>query len=101
MSIARRRFLRLAAGAAAMPAAPRLAGAQSYPARPVRIIVGLPAGGAPDVFARLVATWLSEHLREPFVVDNRPGASGNIATELLVRATPDGYTLMMVIAPNV
>jgi tripartite-type tricarboxylate transporter receptor subunit TctC len=101
MNFARRQFLRAAAAIAAMPAPPRFACAQSYPARPVRILVGLPAGGAPDMFARLVAGWLSDHFGQPFVVDNRPGASGNIATELLVRAAPDGYTLLMVIAPNV
>ena len=77
------------------------ADAQAYPTRPVRLIVGLPAGGTPDIYARLIAQWLSEQLGQPFVVENRPGASGNIATELVVRAPPDGYTLLLVIAPNI
>jgi tripartite-type tricarboxylate transporter receptor subunit TctC len=99
MRPARRRFLQLAASVAALPAS--LVRAQAYPARPVRVIVGLPAGGTPDIYARLIAEWLSERLGQPFVVENRPGASGNIATELVVRAVPDGYTLLLVIAPNV
>ncbi len=99
MKVARRRFLQFAAGIAALPAS--IVWAQAYPTRPVRLIVGLPAGGTPDIYARLIAEWLSERLGEPFVVENRPGASGNIATELVVRAAPDGYTLLLVIAPNV
>ncbi len=75
--------------------------ALDYPVRPVRLMVGLPAGGTPDIYARLIAESLSERMGQPFVVENRPGGSGNIATELLVRAAPDGYTLLMVIAPNV
>jgi tripartite-type tricarboxylate transporter receptor subunit TctC len=98
---ARRRFLCLAGGIATLPAFATSAAAQNYPSRPVKLIVGLPAGGAPDIYARLLADWLSERLHQPFVVENRPGASGNIATETVMRAAPDGYTLLMVIAPNV
>jgi len=101
MMLARRRVLHLAASVAALPALARSAAADTYPSRPVKIIVGLPAGGAPDIYARLIADWLSEHLHQPFVVENRPGASGNIATEAVIRAAPDGYTLLLVIAPNV
>jgi tripartite-type tricarboxylate transporter receptor subunit TctC len=101
MKISRRKFLPWAAGTAALPALARVAWTQNYPVRPVRLIVGLPAGGTPDIYARLIAGWLSERLGQPFVVENRPGASGNIATELVVRADPDGYMLLMVIAPNV
>ena len=98
---ARREFLHLIASMAALTAWTRGAAAETYPSRPVKLIVGLPAGGAPDIYARLIADWLSEHLSQPFVVENRPGASGNIATETVIRAAPDGYTLLMVIAPNV
>jgi tripartite-type tricarboxylate transporter receptor subunit TctC len=101
MTISRRRILQLVATAVALPARSRLATALDYPTRPVRLIVGLPAGGTPDIYARLVAEALSERMGQPFVVENRPGGSGNIATELTVRATPDGYALLMVIAPNV
>jgi tripartite-type tricarboxylate transporter receptor subunit TctC len=101
MTHSRRRILQLAAAAAALPARLRVASALDYPVRPVRLMVGLPAGGTPDIYARLVAESLSERMGQPFVVENRPGGSGNIATELLVRAAPDGYTLLMVIAPNV
>jgi len=94
----RRQFLHLAAGAAALPAVSRIARAQTYPARPVRIIVGYtPAGGA-DITARLLGQWLSDRLRQPFIVENRPGANSNIATEALVRAAADGYTLSLVSA---
>jgi tripartite-type tricarboxylate transporter receptor subunit TctC len=101
MNLARRRFLRLAGSLAALPACAGGAAAADYPTRPVKLIVGLPAGGAPDIYARLIADWLSQRLGQPFVVENRPGASGNIATEAVIRAVPDGYTLLMVIAPNV
>jgi tripartite-type tricarboxylate transporter receptor subunit TctC len=100
MEIRRRQFLHLAAGAAALPAASRMARAQAYPARPVRIIVGFPPGGGADIVARLAGQWLSEHLGQQFIIDNRPGATGNIGTEAVVRATADGYTLLMAGAPN-
>jgi tripartite-type tricarboxylate transporter receptor subunit TctC len=92
----RRQFLHLTAGAAALPFVPRVAPAQAYPTRPVRIIVGDAAGGAPDTVARLTGQWLSERLGAPFVIENRPGAGTNIATETVVRAPPDGYTLGMI-----
>jgi tripartite-type tricarboxylate transporter receptor subunit TctC len=91
----RRQFLHLAVGAAALAAASRIATAQSYPTRPVRIIVASAAGGSPDIIARLIGQWLSERLGQPFVIENRPGAGGNIGTEALVRASPDGYTLLL------
>jgi len=97
----RRRFLHLAASAAALPAVARLAQAQAYPTRPVRIIVGLTAGSASDIVARLMGQWLSERLGQPFVVENRPGAGTNIAAEAVVRAAPDGYTLLLAGSPNV
>jgi tripartite-type tricarboxylate transporter receptor subunit TctC len=100
MKLARRRFLRLAAGAAALPAVSRFAWAQAYPARPVRIIVGTAAGGAPDVLARLVGQWLSDRLHKSFVIENRTGAGGNVGTEAVVRAPPDGYTLLLVASAN-
>jgi tripartite-type tricarboxylate transporter receptor subunit TctC len=90
MKLPRRRFLHLAAGAA-LPAISKVAWAQSYPTRPVRIIVGYPAGGALDIFARLVGQWLSERLGQSFVIENRPGASGTIAVDAVVRAAPDGF----------
>jgi len=96
----RRRFLRLAASTAALPAASRLARAETYPARPVRILIGFNAGGAPDVVARLLAQWLSERAGQNFLIENRPGAGGNIATEMVVRSPPDGYTLLQVGSPN-
>ncbi len=96
MKLPRRRFLHLAAAAAVLPAAARTASAQSYPARPVRFVVSFPAGGPNDILGRLMAQWLSERLGQPFVVENRPGASGNIGTEAVVRAPPDGYTLLLV-----
>jgi tripartite-type tricarboxylate transporter receptor subunit TctC len=100
MKLSRHQFLRLAAGAAALPALSRVARAQAWPSRPVRIIVGFPAGGGTDVFARLMGQWLSERLGQPFIIENRLGASGNIATESVVRAPPDGHTLLMVLATH-
>ena len=96
MKLARRQFLHLAAGAAALPALSRIANAQSYPTRPVRIVVGFTAGGSTDIGARLIGQWLQERLGQSFVIENRPGAGTNIATESVVRAPPDGYTLLMV-----
>jgi len=95
MKVPRRTFLHLAAGAAALPAASRIAKAQAYPTRPVRIVVPFPAGGPNDILARLVGQWLSERLGQPFVIDNRPGGGSNIGTEAVVRASPDGYTLLL------
>ena len=94
MEFRRRQFLRLAAGAAATPVVSQLAMAQSYPMRPVRIVVGFTVGGIYDTYARLIAQWLSEHLRQPFIIENRTGAGGSIATEAVARAAPDGYTLL-------
>ena len=96
----RRQFLHLAAGAAALPAVSRIASAQAYPTRPVRIIVGFAPAGEFDIMARLMGQWLSVRLGQPFVVENRPGAGGNIATEAVVNAPPDGYTLLLVGLPN-
>src|SRR5215813_7142025 len=96
----RRQFLHVAAGAAALPAVSRIATAQTYPTRPVRIIVGLPAGLATDILARLVGQSLSERLGKQFIVENRPGAGGNLATEAVVRAPADGYTLLQVNSGN-
>jgi tripartite-type tricarboxylate transporter receptor subunit TctC len=100
MKLPRRKFLHLAAGAAALPALSRIALAETYPSRPVRIVVGYPAGLAPDIVARLVAQPLSERLGQQFVIENRPGAGTNIATEAVVRAPPDGYTLLQVTSTN-
>ncbi len=96
----RRQFLQLAAGAAAVPAVARIARAQAYPTRPVRIVVGFPAGGGADIVARLIGQWLSERLGQQFIVENRPGAGSNIAAEAVVRAPPDGYTLLLVTLPT-
>jgi tripartite-type tricarboxylate transporter receptor subunit TctC len=100
MKLPRRQFLHLAAGAAALPAATRIAAAQAYPTRPVHIVVGYAAGGPTDISARLVGQCLSERLGQQFVIDNRPGAATNIGTELVVRAPPDGYTLLLVGTTN-
>jgi tripartite-type tricarboxylate transporter receptor subunit TctC len=96
----RRQFLHLAAGALALPVVPRNASAQSFPSRPVHIVVGFPPGGSADTTARLMGQWLSERLGQPFIIENRPGAGGNIATEAVVRAPPDGYTLLLVLTNN-
>jgi tripartite-type tricarboxylate transporter receptor subunit TctC len=95
MKLPRRNFLHLAAGAAALPAMSRVARAQAYPSRPVRIVVGFPPGGSVDITARLIGQWLSERLGQPFVIENRPGAASNIGTEAVVRAPGDGYTLLL------
>src|ERR1700747_2506622 len=91
--LGRRKFLHLAAGAAALSAVPRIAPAQTYPSRLVRLVVGFPAGGTNDIHARLIADWLSKQFARSFIVENRPGAAGNIGLESVVRAAPDGYTL--------
>src|SRR5262245_66533600 len=96
MKLPRRQFLRLATSAAALPAISRIAFAQAYPMRPVRIVVGFPAGGATDITARLMAQWLSDRLGQQFVIENRPGAAGTIAAEAVVKAAPDGYTLLQI-----
>ena len=100
MKFPRRNFLRLAAGAAVLPIVPGAAWALGYPTRTVRVIVGFPAGIGPDITGRLMSQWLSEHLGQQFVVDNRPGASSNIATEMVAKATPDGYTLLVTVSTN-
>jgi tripartite-type tricarboxylate transporter receptor subunit TctC len=100
MKLPRRQFLHLAAGAVTLPAMSRFVCAQSYPTRPVRLIEGFGAGAAPDIVARLIGQSLSEQLGQPIVVENRSGASGNIATEVVVRASPDGYTLLLVTSAN-
>ena len=100
MKLSRHQFLHLAAGAAALPAVSRIARAQTYPTRPVRLIVGFPAGGGTDVMARLMGQWLSERLGQPFVIENRPGAGSNTGTEAVVRAAPDGYTLLLASGAN-
>jgi tripartite-type tricarboxylate transporter receptor subunit TctC len=100
MKLQRRQFLHLAAGAAALPAISRFAWAQTYPARPVHLIVGFPAGGPQDIVMRLIGQWLSERLGQSFVIENRPGAGGNVGAETVVRAAADGYTLLSVSSPN-
>jgi tripartite-type tricarboxylate transporter receptor subunit TctC len=99
MKLPRRQFLQLAGAFASAPAFPQLASALDYPTRPVRLVVGFAAGGPNDISARLIGPWLSERLGQPFIIDNRPGASSNIGTEVVVRARPDGYTLLLVPAP--
>jgi tripartite-type tricarboxylate transporter receptor subunit TctC len=100
MRLPRRQFLHLAAAAATLPAVWRTASAETYPTRPVRLIVGYPAGGPTDIVARLIGQWLSERLGQPFIIDNRPGAGGNIGTEAAIRAPSDGHTLLLVLAPH-
>src|SRR5215813_14080143 len=100
MKLPRRNFLHLAAGAAVLTGVSRIARAQAYPTRPVRIVVGLTAGSASDILARLVGQWLSERLGQQFVVENRPGAGTNLAAEAVLRSAPDGYTLLLTASPN-
>ena len=100
MKVSRRQALRLAAVVPALPAVSRVARAETYPTRPVHVIVGLPVGTSPDIIARLAGEWLSEHLGQPFITDNRPGAGTNIATETVVRAPADGYSLLLATAAN-
>jgi tripartite-type tricarboxylate transporter receptor subunit TctC len=100
MTFPRRKFLHLAAGAVALPVTARIARAQTYPTRPVRLVVGFPAGGVGDVLARLMGQWLSDRLGQPFVIENRPGAATNIAAEAVVRAAPDGHTVLWITAAN-
>ena len=106
MRLPRRNFLKLAAGAAALPVLPKVAGAQAvgtqpWPSRPVRMVVGFPGGSAPDLVARLTGQWLADSLGQPFIIENRPGAASNIATDSVVRSPPDGYTLQMTVLTNV
>src|SRR6266446_4418671 len=96
MKLPRRQFLRVAVGAAALPAVPGIAKAQGYPTRPIRWIVGFVPGGATDIIARLMGQWLSERLGQSVVIENRPGAGSNIATEVVVNSPADGYTLLLV-----
>jgi tripartite-type tricarboxylate transporter receptor subunit TctC len=100
MKLLRRKFLQLAAGAAALPVISRFARAQTYPSRPVRIILGFPPGGPSDVLARIIGQWLSDSLAQPFIIESRPGASGNIAAEAVIRSAPDGHTLLFVVPGN-
>jgi len=96
MALPRRRFLKLAAGAAALPLAPRIAGAQAYPSRPLRWVVGFPPGGGADIVSRIMAPWLAERLGQPVVIENKPGASSNISVQTVVNSPPDGYTLLFI-----
>jgi tripartite-type tricarboxylate transporter receptor subunit TctC len=100
MKLFRRQFLHLAAGAAALPAVSRIARAQTYPTRPVRWMVGTAAGASPDIVARIMGQWLSEHLSQPLIIENRPGAGTNIAVQAVVRAPPDGYSLLFITSAN-
>ena len=100
MTLPRRKFLHLAAGATALPVVSRMARAQPYPTRPVRIIVGFAAGGNADILARLMGQWLSERLGQPFIVENKPGAATNIANEMVAKAAPDGYPLLLISTAN-
>jgi tripartite-type tricarboxylate transporter receptor subunit TctC len=99
MKLPRRQFLHLAAGAAALPAGSHFARAQSYPTRPVRVVVAFAAGGSADILARLIGQWLSERLRQQFIVENQPGGGGSIGTRAVVNSPPDGYTLLLVGTP--
>src|SRR5262249_50920180 len=101
MKLPRRKFLYLAAGAVAVPGISRMPRAETYPTRPVRLIVGFEAGGAADILARLMGKWLSERLGQRFVIENRGGAGGNIAAEAVARAAPDGYTLLLLTSTDV
>ena len=100
MKFHRRSFMHLAAGAAALPVVPGVAQAQTYPSRPVRIVVGFPAGGATDIQARLMGEWMTERTGQQFLVENKPGASGNIGTETVAKSPADGYTLLQVVTPH-
>ena len=100
MKFPRRTFLHLSAGAAALPTLPRAVQAQAWPSRPVRIVVGFPAGGATDIMARLMSDWLTERLGQQVIVENKPGASGSIGTEMVAKSPADGYTLLQVVTPN-
>src|SRR4051812_18647258 len=100
MKLPRRRFLHLAAGAVVLPAVSRIARAQTYPSRPVRVIVGYPPGGPTDIVARIIAAWMAERLGQSVIVENKPGATGNIGTEAVVRAAADGATLLLVTAAD-
>jgi tripartite-type tricarboxylate transporter receptor subunit TctC len=100
MKLVRRKFLQLAAGAIALPAVSRSAFAQAYPSQPIRIIVGFAAGSGSDIFARLMAQWLSERIGQTVLVENRPGGGGNIGTEAVVKSQPDGYTLLQWVPGN-
>ena len=101
MKFARRQFLHRATAAALMPSLTRIASAQMYPVKPVRIVVGYAAGGSGDILARLIAQWLAERLKQPFIIENKPGAGGNIAIDTVLRAVPDGYTLLMNTMPTI
>src|SRR5262245_48463544 len=100
IKLSRAQFLQLAAGTAALSCVSRRATAQMYPTRPVRLLVGFPAGGVGDILARLLGQWLSDRLGQPFIIENRPGAATNIATEAVARAAPDGHTLLWITAAN-
>src|SRR5262245_31004292 len=101
MKLPRRKFLHLAASAIALPAVSRIARAQAYPTRPLRIVVAFPPGRSVDITARLMGQWLTERLGQQFIIENRPGAGTNIATEAVIRAPADGYTLLLASPPNV
>jgi tripartite-type tricarboxylate transporter receptor subunit TctC len=100
MKFHRRAFMHLAAGAAALPVAPHVARAQAYPSKPVRIVVGFPAGGATDIMARLMGEWLTQRTGQQFIIENKPGASGNIGTETVARSPADGYSVLLAVTPN-